>query len=130
MAPSLLGIGFTRDAFDVFVQSRDEPNWLRERRAAAWAKFEELPWPSQRDEEWMRTDIRLFRLDKFALPIEPSLGVQSSAAGSASAAAPDALLTRGVALGGQVTALDSRPHAARLNEKWVRRGVLFGSLDE
>jgi len=119
--------GFTRETFDAFLHPRDEPPWLRERRAAAWARFEELPWPSQRDEEWMRTDIRLFRLDKFSLAAEPARG--ESAAGSASVAVPDGLLTRGVRLGGQVTAIDSRPHAARLSEKWAARGVLLGSLD-
>jgi len=34
-----------------------EPGWLRERRAAAWKRFESLPWPSRTDEEWRKTDI-------------------------------------------------------------------------
>lgn len=118
MTETAITRGFNRETFDAFVQSREEPAWLRERRATAWARFEELPLPSQRDEEWMRTDIRLFRLDKFAVPPE-------SPAGNV----PEGLLTRGVELGGQVTALDSRPHTARLAEKWRARGVLFGSLD-
>jgi Fe-S cluster assembly protein SufD len=113
-------LGFRRESFDVFLQSRDEPSWLRDMRTAAWKRFESLPLPSQRDEEWMRTDIRLFHLDKFGFPAEPG------PAGTV----PEGLLTRGVALGGQVTALDSRPHAAALARKWADRGVLFGSLDD
>ncbi len=112
--------GFTRESFEKFLHSRSEPDWLRERRRQAWARFEQLPMPSQRDEEWMRTDIRLFRLDKFGLPGESS---------SAHAPGPG-LLTRGVELGGHVTAIDSRPHSAELAKKWAARGVLFGSLDE
>jgi Fe-S cluster assembly protein SufD len=112
-------LGFNREAFDAFLQSRDEPGWLREERHKAWQSFTALPWPSQRDEEWMRTDIRLFHLDKFGFGAEPI-----------HASLPDGLLTRQVQLGGQVTAVNSRPHAARLDEKWARRGVLFGSLDE
>jgi Fe-S cluster assembly protein SufD len=114
-------VGFANESFERFLESRDEPAWLRDRRRDAWTIFGELPVPSQRDEEWMRTDIRLFRLDKFSLP------------GDAAAAAddvPEGLLTRGVELGGQATALDSRPHGARLKEKWARLGVLFGSLDQ
>lgn len=120
MTEATTSLGFNRETFDAFLQSRDEPAWLRDQRAEAWERFEALPLPSQRDEEWMRTDIRLFRLDKFAFPSEPLEGT----------VVPDALLTHGVRLGGQVTALDSRSHAARLHEKWVGRGVLFGSLDE
>jgi len=112
--------GFTPESFDVFLQSRDEPAWLRDQRADAWHAFQELPQPSQRDEEWMRTDIRLFRLDRFNLPGEAAAQV---------AIAPG-LLTHGVELGGATVALDSRPHTSHLAEKWASRGVLFGSLDE
>jgi Fe-S cluster assembly protein SufD len=34
-----------------------EPSWLRDRRAAAWERFESLPWPSRNDEAWRKTDI-------------------------------------------------------------------------
>jgi Fe-S cluster assembly protein SufD len=112
--------GFQREAFAAFVQSRDEPEWLRELRREAWERYEALPMPSQRDEEWMRTDIRLLRLEKFGFPGEPASAV----------AAPAGLLTHGITLGGEVTAVDSRPQSATLNEKWSRQGVLFGSLDD
>jgi Fe-S cluster assembly protein SufD len=112
--------GFTQDAFDRFVAERDEPAWLRDLRHSAWSRFLELPMPSQRDEEWMRTDIRLLRLDKFGFPGEAS----------AQATIAPGLLTEGVGLGGQTTSLDSQPHSSRLEKKWADRGVLFGSLDE
>jgi Fe-S cluster assembly protein SufD len=117
---AIVSTSFTREAFDNFLAARDEPAWLRDERAKAWAKFEELPLPSQKDEEWMRTDIRLFKLDRFGFPGERAAG----------ATLPDGLLTHRVELGGQVTAWDSHPHSACLSEKWARRGVLFGSLDE
>ncbi len=120
MTETATSLGFHRDAFDAFLQSRQEPDWLREQRARAWDAFEARAMPSQRDEEWMRTDIRLFRLDKFGVPGDAMPGTPVDAG----------LLTQGVELGGQVTALDSRPHGARLGEKWVRQGVLFGNLDE
>ena len=63
-------LGFNRETFDAFLQSREEPAWLRDQRARAWVKFEELPLPSQKDEEWMRTDIRLFKLDRFGFPAD------------------------------------------------------------
>jgi Fe-S cluster assembly protein SufD len=111
--------GFTQDAFEAFLAARGEPPWLVDLRRTAWRKFEELPLPSRRDEEWMRTDIRLFHLDRYAYPAAPPAGV----------AAPPALLAQNVALAGRTVALDSHPHAAELADKWARRGVLFGSLD-
>ncbi len=60
--------GFTEEAFQAFVHERDEPDWLVARRREAFARFQAFAWPSARDEEWRRTDIRGFRLDSFAPP--------------------------------------------------------------
>jgi Fe-S cluster assembly protein SufD len=112
--------GFTKEAFSSFLESRDEPAWLIEMRRAAWKKFEELPWPSVRDEEWMRTDIRLFKLNRFNL----------LSGSTPDGALPHALLAAGVELGGRAAAIDSQPADADLAERWRKAGVLFGSLDE
>ena len=112
--------GFTQEAFDAFLATRDEPVWLVERRRAAWRTFLELPLPSRRDEEWMRTDLRLFHLDRFGPPAESSR----------QAALPDHWLSQGVQLAGATASLDSRPHSATLDPRWAERGVIFGSLDE
>jgi Fe-S cluster assembly protein SufD len=112
--------GFTADAFETFLASRNEPAWLTERRRAAWRLFEELPMPSRGEEEWMRTDIRLFRLDRFAFPTDLT----------ATVGAPEALLREGVDLGGSTVAADSRIVASHLSDQLAKRGVLFGGLDE
>jgi Fe-S cluster assembly protein SufD len=67
----------------------------------------------------MRTDIRVFRLDRFGLPVELPAG----------AIAPEPLLTKGVELGGRLATLNSRHTVAELDPKGARQGVLFGSLD-
>ncbi len=58
--------GFTEAAFDTFLKGRDEPEWLRDRRKVAFEIFQAKAWPSARDEEWRRTDIRGLKLDNFA----------------------------------------------------------------
>ena len=68
MATAIASTGFSQEAFDAFLAARDEPAWLTDMRRKAWRRFQELPMPSVRDEEWMRTDIRLFKLDRFNLP--------------------------------------------------------------
>jgi Fe-S cluster assembly protein SufD len=115
--------GFTQETFEAFLASRQEPAWLTERRRAAWKLFEELPMPSRSDEEWMRTDIRLFRLDRFGFP-----ATMTSATTSAEAA--DALLKHGVDLAGHTVAADSRLMEAQLDESLEKKGVRFGGLEE
>ena len=112
--------GFTNDSFERFLSQRNEPAWLRDLRVDAWRQFNELPMPSQRDEEWMRTDIRMLRLEKFALPSETPPAAET----------PDALLSHGVELGGRTFSLDSHSITAELKQKWADQGVLYGSLDE
>ena len=60
--------GFTQEAFNAFLASRDEPSWLTDRRQRAWKRFQELDMPDRKHEEWMRTDIRLFKMNNYGLP--------------------------------------------------------------
>ncbi|MGC3968373.1 MAG: hypothetical protein QM775_13665 [Pirellulales bacterium] len=113
--------GFTAESFDAFIAARNEPVWLKAVRRAAWKQFLELPLPSRREEEWMRTDIRLFKLDKFA----PA--GQTQPIGSAAVPAP--LLTAGVELGGSMSVVNGVVREASLIDEFKQKGVLFGSLD-
>src|SRR4051795_7517583 len=101
MPTTLKQTGFTQETFEAFLASREEPAWLTEGRRAAWQAFQDMPLPSRADEEWMRTDIRLFRLDKFNMPVGQT--------GSLSAESlPNALLAHGVNLGGKTASLNSQ----------------------
>lgn len=118
MNSALATVGFTQDAFDAFLATRDEPGWLTDMREAAWSRFGELAMPTNRDEEWMRTDIRLFKLSKFSIPSE-----------AAEVESPRALLAEGVELGGHSVSVDSRSTESEFADKWASKGVLFGSLE-
>lgn len=111
-------VGFSQDAFDAFLAERDESDWSLAQRREAWDAFQELDWPSRSHEEWMRTDIRMFRLDRFALP-QPVGDAADVARG---------LLAEGVELGGSTVALDSRNLVDELAPKWRKKGVVFCSL--
>ncbi|MEE2989756.1 MAG: Fe-S cluster assembly protein SufD [Planctomycetota bacterium] len=120
MIESTKQAGFTGAEFDQFLGSRDEPDWLLRRRREAWDRFEQLPWPSRRDEEWIRTDIRLFKLDRFSLPL-----------GSEFTGEPgNALLSEGVELAGQSVSLNSQSSHRVLSESLESKGVLFGSVSQ
>src|SRR5881227_3508284 len=118
MPATLTKPGFDQQSFEAFLHARNEPAWLTEQRREAWQSFCEKDWPQRNEEEWIRTDIRLFKLTQFALPGESTLA-RSASQGI------HALLTEGVALAGDTTAVDSRPLHSRLAPKWSQKGVLF-----
>lgn len=120
MTQAISTTGFTTEAFESIIASRQDPAWLTEQRREAWKHFNELALPARTEEEWMRTDIRLFQLNKFGLPGDaPS-----------DAVVPESLLSKGVELAGQATTVNSRPINASLAEKYRQKGVLFGCLDD
>lgn len=118
MTATLQETGFTQQAFDEFLDTRDEPGWLVDMRRAAWQQFGQLPMPSGKDEEWMRTDIRLFKLDRYSPPGQRDEQTQQ----------PTALLSKGVDLGGHTQAIDSRTVESDLSERLASQGILYGSL--
>ncbi|MEM7314272.1 MAG: Fe-S cluster assembly protein SufD [Planctomycetota bacterium] len=106
---------FSQEAFEAFLAARTEPDWLTQLRREAWEDFQQMDWPGRRDEEWIRTDIRRFKLDSFTMPSK-----------DAEVADSEALLAEGVELGGW-----SAPGCRfDLDDKWSAKGVVFGSLDE
>jgi Fe-S cluster assembly protein SufD len=148
--------GFSQESFESFLAQRREPAWLVAQRREAWAAFEELPLPDRTLEEWMRTDIRGFRLEQFALPSLPSpagRGVGGEGGSESKQDAkpdvltlsrptsgrcperepagqlPPALLAQGVDLSGGAVSADSQVGDVCLDPELARQGVLFGSLD-
>jgi len=119
MTRAIAPIGFTQQSFENFLAARSEPGWLTELRRAAWEVFEKTPMPDRGQEEWRRTDIRGFRLERFGLPEMPK----------ADRSTPASVLTQGVELAGQSATLNSHPWRATLQRPWADQGVLFGSLD-
>ena len=118
MTTAIEKMTFDSAGFQAFIENSNDPDWLKNIRRAAWEKFESLPWPSNKDEEWMRTDIRLFKLNKFSMPEEP-MGDW-----------PDSVLNEGVDLGGHTSALDGIPQASELDPDLAQKGVLFGGIRE
>jgi Fe-S cluster assembly protein SufD len=119
MAPSQAAI--SEASLDKFLAVRDEPSWLVERRRAAMTSFQSAGWPSLRDEEWRRTDVRALKLGGFDLV--PS-AAPSSEAVSAFAPAFDQMAE---SYGTGLLHLDG--HAAReVRPAPLPDGVIFTTL--
>ena len=119
--------GFTREAVEALSTAKNEPDWVREWRLAAWETFERLEWPKRTDEEWRRTDFKALKLDRLA----PFTGVGESV-GSL-----DGVLT--IAEEGGVSGESARAGVSvqrnaseiftELNDDLRAQGVIFTDLD-
>lgn len=113
--------GFTQAAFDSFLEGREETTWVGELRRRYWQQFLETTWPERRSEEWMRTDIRLFKPEKFQLPtVRDDSPLKQEQVSNA--------LGHGVDLGGKIVTIDGRTVSEHLDPAYQSQGVFFGSL--
>lgn len=121
------GIRFDAAGFDRLIQNRIDPAWLTELRRNGWADFERLEWPDPRNENWMRSDLRGFRLDRYI----PTLSeVVSDTVASATAESAPVRLLEGVAVGGTIRSIDGVVTHASLDAEYQNKGVIFGSLSK
>lgn len=111
---------FNDEGFASFLQSRIDPAWLTELRNEAWKTFSAMEWPNPRDENWMRSELRGFKLNRYSPPIE-------TAEIPSETSAPVWLLD-GVNASGSVKSVNGRVVAETLDESLKAKGVLFGSL--
>ncbi|MEC9091750.1 MAG: Fe-S cluster assembly protein SufD [Planctomycetota bacterium] len=116
---------FDEKGFEEFIGSRNEPVWLIDQRKQAWQKFQDLSWPTTADEEWMRTDIRLFDLTKFAIPMTSTATTEENAT-----EITKGQLGKGVELGGKSVTLNGLAHSSWLDDDLREKGVVFGNLSD
>lgn len=113
---------FDSAGFEQFLESLNEPAWLTSRRRDAWQQFEMMEWPDRKLEDWMRSDLRGFKLDRYALPGTPAMETGLSDCGI------PAWLSEGITPAGTMQVLDGRTIQESLDPSWAAKGVLFGDL--
>ena len=122
MSDIMTGATFTSAGFADFMAARsDQSEWLAAARREAWDVFSSMNWPGRTDEEWIRTDIRLFKLDRYPVP-----GMLDQ---DQPPKRPSSVLDAGVELAGRAVSCDGRTVISELDESLKQRGVLFGDLE-
>lgn len=119
--------GFNVEALAGLSQRLQDPEWVAQRRRAAWARYQQIPMPTRTDEAWRRTDLSSLDLQSY-LPFTP---VPRSA--TALAALPARLrraLDLGGPRGGLVVQHNSESVYRELDATWAGRGVIFTSLEQ
>ncbi|MEM9238323.1 MAG: Fe-S cluster assembly protein SufD, partial [Verrucomicrobiota bacterium] len=114
-----IATGFNEETHQLFLSGREEPEWLHSFRREARADFDRLAWPTRNEEEWIRTDIRLFKPDKYAVTSAPIGDPEVTP-----------LLSQGVELGGQSITVNGVRTTSELSETYQQQGVVFGSLEQ
>ncbi len=110
------------EAFEQFLASRQEPPWLLEKRRECFEQFRQMAWPRSDEEEWRRTDIRTFHLERFPLPGQQPPEPKEQL--------PQPLLAQGVPLAGQVITSNARLIHCDLADSAQAQQVVFGSLEQ
>jgi len=58
---------FTQEKLELLSKSRNEPQWVVEKRKKAFDTFQSLAWPSKMEEDWRRTDFSPLEKSNFDL---------------------------------------------------------------
>ena len=111
--------GFDQAGFDQFIDRRIDPVWVTQARKDAWAAFESMGWPNPRDENWLRSDLRGFKLAKYK---------STNEAESQSVAGAPVRLLDGVEVAGAIRSVNGLVTSESLDPMYAAKGVVFGSL--
>ncbi|MEE8370482.1 MAG: Fe-S cluster assembly protein SufD [Dehalococcoidia bacterium] len=111
--------GFSEDVVRELSRLKEEPDWLLERRLAAWQSYQATPMPTLSDEDWRRTDISDIPFAEL-LPYRPATEIPGEIAAPASSEAS----------AGHLIQHDSDAVSSSLNDAARESGLLFCSLDE
>lgn len=120
MSSAVTASKLDQPAFDAFLNHRREPEWILALRKEAFEQFQSMKWPDRRDEDWMRSDLRPFKLDSYSLVSEPT---------STDLESPVRLIDD-VELAGQILSVDGATTKEWLAPEAARQGVAFCSLQQ
>jgi Fe-S cluster assembly protein SufD len=116
-APTPTPASFDEAAFEAFLASRDEPDWVSAARTKAYASYRDLVAVPLCEEEWKRVELRAFRPERYAVPDADS--------------EPPVLATLMREQGefaGAVIHVDGTARDQSLDTELAAQGVLFGDL--
>ncbi len=116
-AAATTAASYDEAAFAAFLDGRDEPAWVTDRRRAAFAIYTELLAKPLEEEEWKRVELRAFQPDAYTL--QP--------AGSRTTP-PVTLMRDRAEFAGHVVHVDGQAVDESLDEALASSGVRFGDL--
>ena len=138
-APATTAAGFDRDALEHLIATESMPAWVGDKRRAAFAAFAGLGLPDRRSENWMRTDLRLFKPKAWGL--RPPAAATAAPAGLLAEAITSGVVTTDTvldqprqpaadtSLAGRLVSLDGHVIHEECDPALATQGVVFGSAE-
>jgi len=108
--------GFSNIAFQQFLESRIEPDWVSELRSLSFDRYRDLLSEGLDPEEWKRVELRAFRPDQFSIRVD---GASTES---------DTLMQDRTEFAGAVVHVDGQCQRQKLSDDLLAKGVLFGDL--
>ena len=115
------------EAVEALSASKNEPEWMRDKRRAAWQLSQELPMPTATDEAWRRTDLRGLDLGQYAA-LSPQVEAVSVREGLPAYMAPHLAMPE-TTVGGVMVHQDGSALWQTLEADLAAQGVIFCDLD-
>ncbi len=111
-----------RANFDEFLaRENGAPGWWLEQKRESWERFEELPMPTRKNEEWRFANVNAITLDGFTIPGPVSDGERAELRARSNALAEVA--------GKIVFADDHLAEHVELEQKLLEKGVIWMPLE-
>jgi Fe-S cluster assembly protein SufD len=133
------GTAFDRAGLESLIAGHAAPDWVVARRRTALAAFEALGLPDRRSENWMRTDLRMFKPAAWRLAAAPAatttvpagLLAEAILSGEVTAdvLADEPARSTAATLAGRFTSLDGHVLRDELDPDLAARGVVFGAAE-
>lgn len=108
--------GFGQEAFERFIETRDEPGWVTDLRRDAFDVYQEKLASPLDPEEWKRVDLRTLRPSNFAIRTEGGSSEFQT------------LLADRAEFGGNVIQVDGQNQTAELDSTLASQGIIFCDL--
>ncbi len=122
---------FAKDALVDLSHHLGEPQWMMEKRQAAWSLFDRTPMPTIRDEGWRRTDIRPIRWSGLRRPGSQNGHQLTASRASHLSDLPDAVRTAldvNREAAGRLALLNGQVIWHQMDEELRRQGVIFTDM--
>ena len=125
--PAPVGV-FTRDQVEILAAGKLEPQWLHDRRAAAWSAFADAPMPSRAQEDWRYSWQRFGKVvdfDAYAFPVDRA----PAASADALPAGLRAVIEESGETSARLAQVDASVVWRELPDELRAQGVVFTSLE-